>query len=65
MNIHSPPSLTYKFPASAFHAQKVTAALLIENTRAYCLNDLGTGKTRSCCSRSTRSRGLGRRPRCW
>ena len=47
MNIHTPPSLTYKFPTSAFHAQKVTAALLIENTRGYCLNDLGTGKTRS------------------
>lgn len=48
MNIATkPPPLTYKFPASAFHVQKVTAALFIENKRAYCLNDLGTGKTRS------------------
>jgi SNF2 family DNA or RNA helicase len=37
----------YKFPAEAFMVQKWTAALFIENTRAYCLNDLGTGKTRS------------------
>jgi SNF2 family DNA or RNA helicase len=40
-------TVDYKFPPSAFHAQKVTAALFIENKRAYCLNDLGTGKTRS------------------
>ena len=37
----------YKFPKSAFLAQKVTAALLIENLRAYVLNEFGTGKTRS------------------
>src|SRR5580765_1970527 len=37
----------YNFPASTFHVQKVTAALFIENKRGYCLNDLGTGKTRS------------------
>ena len=49
MNVHAPASLalTYQFPDSAFHVQKVTAALFIENKRAYCLNDLGTGKTRS------------------
>lgn len=49
MNVHAPASLalTYKFPPGAFHAQKVTAALFIENTRAYCLNEFGTGKTRS------------------
>ena len=48
MNIMTkPPTLAYRFPANAFHVQKVTAALFIENTRAYCLNDLGTGKTRS------------------
>lgn len=54
MNIMTQPTMagnflkvTYKFPASAFHVQKVTAALFIENERAYCLNDLGTGKTRS------------------
>ena len=41
------PKLTYQFPASAFHVQKVTAALFMENERAYCLNALGTGKTRS------------------
>ena len=38
---------SYNFPQSAFLVQKVTAALLIENPRAYCLNELGTGKTRS------------------
>ena len=48
MNIAiKPPALTYKFPSSAFVAQKVTAALLIENLRAYVLNEFGTGKTRS------------------
>lgn len=46
MNLHA-PVVTYKFPASAFQVQKTTAALFIENRRAYCLNDLGTGKTRS------------------
>jgi hypothetical protein len=39
--------LNYEFPPNAFRAQKVTTALFIENTRGYCLNDLGTGKTRS------------------
>ena len=50
MNIMTPktlPSSQYQFPPNAFHVQKVTAALFIENKRAYCLNDLGTGKTRS------------------
>jgi SNF2 family DNA or RNA helicase len=47
MNVHAPPKVTYNFPREAFHAQKVTAALLIENKRAYVLNDLGTGKTRA------------------
>jgi SNF2 family DNA or RNA helicase len=37
----------YTFPDSAFEVQKLTAALFIENTRAYCLNGLGSGKTRS------------------
>jgi SNF2 family DNA or RNA helicase len=47
MNIHAPVPVEYAFPPSAFHAQKVTSALLIENRRGYVLNDLGTGKTRS------------------
>ena len=37
----------YRFPSNAFAVQKHTAALFIENKRAYCLNELGTGKTRS------------------
>ena len=48
MNVMTkPPTLAYKFPPSAFHAQRVTAACLIENPRAYVLNEFGTGKTRS------------------
>ena len=48
MNIMTtPPALRYNFPPSAFSVQRITAALFIENTRAYCLNELGTGKTRS------------------
>ena len=39
--------VTYKFPSNAFQVQKWTAALFMENERAYCLNELGTGKTRS------------------
>ena len=37
----------YTFPSDAFLVQKYTAALFIENPRGYCLNELGTGKTRS------------------
>jgi superfamily II DNA or RNA helicase len=37
----------YIFPMGTFQVQKWTAALFIENERAYCLNELGTGKTRS------------------
>ena len=37
----------YAFHADAFMVQKWTAALFIENKRGYCLNELGTGKTRS------------------
>ena len=47
MNIHVAQQIEYTFPPSAFHVQKLTAALFMENKRAYCLNDLGTGKTRS------------------
>lgn len=50
MNVHSPnlpTKVTYSFPANAFAVQKLTTALFIENLRAYCLNELGTGKTRS------------------
>jgi superfamily II DNA or RNA helicase len=37
----------YQFPPDAFQVQKWTTALFIENPRGYCLNELGTGKTRS------------------
>jgi SNF2 family DNA or RNA helicase len=37
----------YQFPPEAFQVQKWTTALFIENPRGYCLNELGTGKTRS------------------
>jgi superfamily II DNA or RNA helicase len=37
----------YAFPEGTFQVQKWTAALFIENTRGYCINELGTGKTRS------------------
>jgi superfamily II DNA or RNA helicase len=37
----------YSFPEGTFQVQKWTAALFIENTRGYCINELGTGKTRS------------------
>ena len=37
----------YAFPAGTFQVQKWTAALFIENPRGYCINELGTGKTRS------------------
>ena len=37
----------YNFPAGTFQVQKWTAALFIENPRGYCINELGTGKTRS------------------
>ena len=57
MNVYVPPSppktvagsspITYNFTEGTFHAQKVTTALFLENPRSYCLNALGTGKTRS------------------
>ncbi len=49
MNVHAPllANIEYTFPANAFNVQKLTAALFIENKRGYCLNELGTGKTRS------------------
>ena len=48
MNAHAQLSkVVYTFPSNAFQVQKWTAALFMENPRAYCLNDLGTGKTRS------------------
>lgn len=37
----------YPFPASTFKVQRITAELLVQNKRAYVLNELGTGKTRS------------------
>ena len=48
MNVYVPsPPISYNFPDGTFHAQKVTTALFLENPRSYCLNALGTGKTRS------------------
>jgi len=48
MNVHAPlATVEYTFPPDAFQVQKWTAALFMENTRGYCLNELGTGKTRS------------------
>jgi hypothetical protein len=44
---HALDRVTYEFPPAAFDVQKWTATLFMENTRAYCLNHLGTGKTRS------------------
>jgi superfamily II DNA or RNA helicase len=40
-------SAGYAFPPDAFQVQKWTAALFIENPRGNCINELGTGKTRS------------------
>jgi superfamily II DNA or RNA helicase len=37
----------YAFPEGTFQVQKWTTALFIENPRGYCINELGTGKTRS------------------
>lgn len=37
----------YVFPANAFKVQRITAKHFVSNKRAYCLNELGTGKTRS------------------
>jgi SNF2 family DNA or RNA helicase len=37
----------YPFPASTFKVQRITTELFTQNKRAYCLNELGTGKTRS------------------
>jgi SNF2 family DNA or RNA helicase len=47
MNVKANIVPAYVFPAGAFQVQKLTTALLLENHRAYVLNDLGTGKTRS------------------
>jgi SNF2 family DNA or RNA helicase len=47
MNVKANFVPEYTFPSGAFHVQKLTTALLLENHRAYVLNDLGTGKTRS------------------
>lgn len=56
-------AVSYQFPPEAFYAQKVTAALFIENERGYCLNDFGTGKTRSILYAydALRASGLARR----
>jgi SNF2 family DNA or RNA helicase len=47
MNAHAPPTVAYTFPPTSFHVQRITATLFMENKRAYCLSELGTGKTRS------------------
>lgn len=46
--IPNPMLRYYDWPGEQpFHAQKITCALLSANPRAYVLNDMGTGKTRS------------------
>jgi SNF2 family DNA or RNA helicase len=47
MNVRAEIVPTYTFPKGTFQVQMSTTALLMENHRAYVLNDLGTGKTRS------------------
>jgi len=38
---------TYRFPPEAFRAQRLTAAFLTMNPRAFVLSEMGTGKTRA------------------
>lgn len=47
VDIATPFSLQYKWPAryTPFEAQQATAELFTQEPRAYCLNDMGTGKT--------------------
>ena len=49
--VPNPMELYYEFPhpedEPPFRVQKVTCQLLSENPRAYVLNDMGTGKTRT------------------
>jgi SNF2 family DNA or RNA helicase len=49
IDIPSPIKYYYKWSGqyTPFHAQEETAAFLTMNNRAFCLNDLGTGKTMS------------------
>lgn len=47
-DIPAPVLTTYDWEGTApFEVQKKTIAMLTMNTRAYCLNGMGTGKTRS------------------
>jgi len=46
-NLPAKVTAGYSFPEGTFQVQKWTAALFIENPRGYCINELGTGKTRS------------------
>ena len=49
--VPNPMELYYAYPhppeEPPFHVQHVTCQLLSENPRAYVLNDMGTGKTRT------------------
>src|SRR5208282_1609531 len=49
--VPNPMEFYYEYPhpegEPPFHVQKVTCQLLSENPRAYVLNDMGTGKTRT------------------
>ena len=64
MNIATKPlpktSVAYSYPAGTFQVQKWTAALFIENPRGYCINELGTGKTRSVLFAYDYLRSLGK-----
>jgi SNF2 family DNA or RNA helicase len=63
LDVPAPILSQYHFPAPkhqpAFRVQKLTAALLSTCQRAYCLNGLGTGKTRSAIWAFDYLRGIG------
>lgn len=63
LDVPAPILSQYHFPAPkhqpAFRVQKLTAALLSTSQRAYCLNGLGTGKTRSAIWAFDYLRGIG------
>ena len=45
--VPEPMRTHYEYPDDAFHAQIETSIFLTQNRRAFCLNDIGTGKTRA------------------
>lgn len=63
LEVPAPILSQYDFPAPigepAFRVQKLTAAMLTTHQRAYCLNGLGTGKTRAALWAFDYLRGLG------